>query len=88
VKSTSENTIRISAVRNYPETGFWGVYDDVPEEASGQRSGLPVIHPQLQTRHELANDEEDSYSNLNGGRGTSGQVDVPPPTEPEMTTFW
>jgi hypothetical protein len=37
---------------------------------------------------ELANDEEDTYCNLNGGRGTSGQVDVPPPpTEPEMTTF-
>ncbi len=29
---------------------------------------------------------EDSYGNLNGGRGTRGQVDVPPPpTEPEMT---
>jgi hypothetical protein len=37
---------------------------------------------------ELANDEEDAYCNLNGGRGTRGQVDVPPPpTEPEMTTF-
>jgi hypothetical protein len=32
-------------------------------------------------------DEEDNYRNLNGGRGTSGQVDLPPPpTEPEMTT--
>jgi hypothetical protein len=37
---------------------------------------------------ELANHEGDTYCNLNGGRGTSGQVDVPPPpTEPEMTTF-
>ena len=35
----------------------------------------------------LANDEEDPYCNRNGGRGTSGQVDVPPPlTEPETTT--
>ena len=35
----------------------------------------------------LGNDEEEIYCNLNGGRGTCGQVDVPPPpTEPEMTT--
>jgi hypothetical protein len=37
---------------------------------------------------ELANHEDDTYCNLNGGRGTGGQVDLPPPpTEPEMTTF-
>jgi hypothetical protein len=37
---------------------------------------------------ELANVEDDTYRNLNGGRGTGGQVDVPPPpTEPEMTTL-
>jgi len=36
----------------------------------------------------LTNHEDDIYCNLNGGRGTSGQVDVPPPpTEPEITTF-
>jgi hypothetical protein len=31
---------------------------------------------------------QDSYCNLNGGRGIGGQVEVPPPpTEPEMTTL-
>ncbi len=36
---------------------------------------------------ELVNDEEDTYSNLNGGRASSGQVDMPrPSTEPETTT--
>ena len=37
---------------------------------------------------ERANHADDTYCNLNGGRGTGGQVDLPPlPTEPEMTTF-
>jgi hypothetical protein len=44
--------------------------------------------PNCEHARELANHEDDTYFNLNGGRGTSGQVDVPPPpTEPEMTTF-
>lgn len=45
------------------------------------------IHRREHAR-ELANHEDDTYFNLNGGRGTGGQVDAPPPpTEPEMTTF-
>ena len=54
----------------------------------GITSCLPVIHSQCKHACELANDEEDTYCNLNGGRGTRGHVDVPPPpTEPEITTF-
>lgn len=48
----------------------------------------PVIHPQCKHALELANDEKDTYCSRNGGRGISGQIDVPPPpTEPEITTF-
>jgi hypothetical protein len=54
----------------------------------GITSGLPLSICNCKHARELANDEENAYCNLNGGRGTRGQVDVPPPpTEAEMTTF-
>jgi hypothetical protein len=57
---------------------------------SGRAFDKALTSPIRNCEHarELANHQDDAYCNLNGGRGTSGQVDVPPPpTEPEMTTF-
>jgi hypothetical protein len=72
-------------------SGFWADFyfsgNGSVTQACGLLPGSPLSIRNCKHARELANDEEDTYCNLNGGRGTNGQVNVPPPsTEPETTT--